>query len=56
MKENKLGELSMEFAVDIITLEKKLKTQRESIISNQIGRSKTPGFRGFYYCESDLGE
>ncbi|MBQ1257539.1 MAG: four helix bundle protein [Clostridia bacterium] len=41
MKENKLAELSMEFAVDIITLVKHLKESRESIISNQIGRSGT---------------
>ena len=41
MKENKLAELSMEFAVDIIMLVKRLKKNRESIISNQIGRSGT---------------
>ncbi len=41
MKENKLAELSMEFAVDIINLVKQLKDNRESIISNQIGRSGT---------------
>ena len=41
MKENKLAELSMEFSVDIINLVKDLKTKRESIISNQIGRSGT---------------
>ncbi|MBO5358171.1 MAG: four helix bundle protein [Clostridia bacterium] len=41
MKENKLAELSMEFSVDIINLVKQLKENRESIISNQIGRSGT---------------
>ena len=41
MKENKLVELSMEFAVDVINLVKFLKSNHESIISNQIGRSGT---------------
>ena len=41
MKENKLAELSMEFSVDIINLVRHLKANRESIISNQIGRSGT---------------
>ena len=41
MKENKLAELSMEFSVDIINLVKILKSNHESIISNQIGRSGT---------------
>ena len=41
MKEFKLAELSMEFSVDIINLVKQLKENRESIISNQIGRSGT---------------
>ena len=41
MKENKLIDLSMDFAVDIINLTKRLKTNHESIISNQIGRSGT---------------
>ena len=41
MKENKLAELSMEFSVDIIELVKQLKSNHESIISNQIGRSGT---------------
>ena len=41
MKENKLVELSMDFSVDIINLVKVLKSKRESIISNQIGRSGT---------------
>lgn len=41
MKENKLTELSMDFSVDIINLVKHLKSSRESVISNQIGRSGT---------------
>ena len=41
MATDKLAELSTEFAVDIINLVKRLKEQRESIISNQIGRSGT---------------
>ena len=41
MSESKLRELSMEFAVDIIELVKYLKSNKESIISNQIGRSGT---------------
>ena len=41
MAESKLRELSLEFAVDIIALVKYLKSNKESIISNQIGRSGT---------------
>ncbi len=41
MKENKLVEISMDFSVEIINLVKMLKSQHESIISNQIGRSGT---------------
>ncbi len=41
MVNDKLSELSMDFAVQIINLVKQLKEQRESIISNQIGRSGT---------------
>ena len=41
MKENKLVELSMPFSVDIINLVKFLKSNHETIISNQIGRSGT---------------
>ena len=41
MKENKLAELSMDFAMAIIELVKNLKSKKESIISNQIGRSGT---------------
>lgn len=41
MKENKLADLSMDFSVEIINLVKQLKEKRETIISNQIGRSGT---------------
>ena len=41
MKEYKLAELSLEFSVDIINLVKYLKSNHESIIANQIGRSGT---------------
>ena len=41
MAESKLRELSMEFSVDIINLVKLLKSNHESVIANQIGRSGT---------------
>lgn len=41
MSESKLRDLSMDFSVDIIELVKYLKSNKESIISNQIGRSGT---------------
>jgi len=41
MREDKLSVQSMDFAVDIINLVKELKLKKESIISNQIGRSGT---------------
>ncbi len=41
VKEDKLGDLSMEFSVDVLQLTKELRAKRESIISNQIGRSAT---------------
>ena len=41
MAESKLRELSMEFSVDIINLVKYLKSNHESVIANQIGRSCT---------------
>ncbi|MBQ5590776.1 MAG: four helix bundle protein [Clostridia bacterium] len=41
MKENKLADLSMDFSVKIIELVKTLKANKETIISNQIGRSGT---------------
>jgi four helix bundle protein len=41
MKENKLVDLSLDFAVGIIELVRSLKAHNESVISNQIGRSGT---------------
>lgn len=41
MSESKLRTQSMDFAVSVINLVKYLKEKRESIISNQIGRSGT---------------
>ena len=41
MKENKLADLSMDFAVDIVNLVKQLKAKHETTISNQIGRCGT---------------
>ncbi len=41
MKEDKLGDLSMELSVDVLQLTKELRSRHESVISNQIGRSAT---------------
>ena len=41
MSESKLRTQSMDFAISILNLVKQLKERRESIISNQIGRSGT---------------
>lgn len=41
LKENKLADLSMDFAVEILSLVKELKQIKENIVSNQIGRSGT---------------
>ena len=41
MSDSRLCTQSMDFAVSIIQLVKQLKAKRESIISNQIGRSGT---------------
>ena len=41
MREDKLGELSMELSVDVLHLTKELHARHENIISNQIGRSAT---------------
>jgi four helix bundle protein len=41
MREDKLSIQSMDFSVEIINLFKDLKLKKESIISNQIGRSGT---------------
>ena len=41
MREDKLGDLSMELSVDILQLTKELRARHENVISNQIGRSAT---------------
>lgn len=41
MRDDKLTNQSTEFAIDIINLVKELKNKKESIISNQVGRSGT---------------
>ena len=41
MRNDQLSDQSMDFAVSIINLVKDLKNQRETIVSNQIGRSGT---------------
>ena len=41
MKEDKLGGLSTQLAVDVLSLVKELEAKREKIVSNQIGRSAT---------------
>lgn len=41
MRDDKLSVQSIDFAVSIINLVKELKLKKESIISNQIGRSGT---------------
>ncbi len=41
MKEDKLGDLSMELSVEILGLTKELRAKHENVISNQIGRSAT---------------
>ena len=56
MKENKLAELSMEFSVDVINLVKYLKSNHESIISNQIGRSGTSIGANIYEAQYTQGK
>ncbi len=41
MREDKLGDLSMELSVDVLHLTKELHARHENVISNQIGRSAT---------------
>ena len=41
MREDKLGDLSMELSVEILQLTKELHSRHENVISNQIGRSAT---------------
>ena len=41
MREDKLGDLSMELSVDVLQLTKELRAKHENVICNQIGRSAT---------------
>lgn len=41
VKEDKLSDLSMKLSVDVLNLVKELRNKKETIISNQIGRSAT---------------
>lgn len=41
MKQDKLSDLSMQLSIDVINLVKELRGKKETIISNQIGRSAT---------------
>lgn len=41
MKEDKLGQLSMDLSVEVLSLVNELRSKKETIISNQIGRSAT---------------
>ena len=41
MRDDKLSAKSMDFAIAVINLVRELKEKRESIMSNQIGRSAT---------------
>ena len=56
MKENKLAELSMDFSVDIVNLVKYLKSNHESIISNQIDRSGTSIGANIYEAQYAQGK
>lgn len=40
MREDKLGDLSMELSVEILQLIKELRAKHENVISNQIGRAQ----------------
>lgn len=55
MREDKLAERSMEFAVQIIELTKTLRMRKEFIMANQVGRSGTSigaNIREAHYAQS----
>lgn len=56
MSESKLREQSMEFSVDVIELVKYLKSMKETIISNQIGRSGTSIGANIYEAQYAQGK
>ena len=41
VREDKLGDLSMDLSVEVLHLTKELRSKHENVISNQIGRSAT---------------
>ena len=41
MREDKLGDLSMELSIEVLRLTKELRAKHENVISNQVGRSTT---------------
>ena len=56
MSDSKLKTQSMDFAVSIVNLVKHLKENRESIISNQIGRSGTSIGANIYEAQYAQGK
>ena len=56
MAESKLRYLAMEFSVDVIELVKQLKSVKETIISNQIGRSGTSIGANIYEAQYAQGK
>jgi len=56
MAESKLRELSMDFSVHIINLVKYLKSNHESVIANQIGRSGTSIGANIYEAQYAQGK
>lgn len=56
MVESKLRELATDFSVDIINLVKYLKSNHESVIANQIGRSGTSIGANIYEAQYAQGK
>lgn len=56
MYDSKLRDLSTDFSVDIINLVKLLKSNHESVIANQIGRSATSIGANIYEAHSAQGK
>ena len=56
MYDSKLRDLSTDFSVDIINLVKLLKSNHESVIANQIGRSATSNGANIYEAHYAQGK
>ena len=56
MAESKLRTLSVDFAVQILNLVKALKSQHETIVSNQIGRAGTSIGANIHEAQYALGK